>query len=414
MKSYPRYIISCLKASLLLLFFISINSFGQSKKLWMLEGENAYAKKDYASAAYYYAKVLDDTTILETFVLPYEAQMVNLRIKNLIKVPELKLKNPFKKDSASVANSSDTTKKPKADFKPMNSIDYVYYKLGHSYFLNSDYNHAAKIFKGCVERNSYPDARFYHALSLMSVKKHKEALDEFEAFVTSNPDNDSLKKVAQKKEASCYFALDSMTNIRRAVKVKMMDTLIFNKGTSNFAPMYYLSPNKIIFTSARRNGVVNDPEKQDSKFLCDLYYSECLDSIWQRPVNFGRPVNSALHEGAGYVTPDDVMLFTRWSDANREETFIYMAKMTDGKFFEAFKLNQNVNVAGYKSMQPFVNFDGTRLFFSSNRPGGLGGFDIYRTRILPSGEWGEAYNLGPEVNTAMHMKEAWLLFYSGN
>jgi len=399
MKYYPRYIISCLKASLLLLLFFSLNSYGQSKKLWMIEGENAYAKKDYASAAYFYSKVLDDTTILETFVLPYEAQMVNLRIKNLIKVPELKLKNPFKKDSVSVANVTDSTKKPKVDYKPMNSIDYVYYKLGHSYFLNSDYNHAAKIFKVCVERNSYPDARFYHALSLMSVKKHKEALDEFEAFVTSNPDNDSLKKVAQKKEASCYFALDSMTNVRRAVKVKMMDTLIFNKGTSNFAPMYYLSPNKIIFTSARRNGVVNDPEKQDSKYLCDLYYSECLDSIWQRPVNFGRPVNSALHEGAGYVTPDDVMLFTRWSDANREETFIYMAKMTDGKFFEAFKLNQNVNVAGYKSMQPFVNFDGTRLFFSSNRPGGLGGFDIWCSVIDENGFIGPAKNLGAPINT---------------
>ena len=197
MKYYHRYIFSLLKASLLLLVFLSVNSHAQSKKLWMMEGENAYTKKDYASAAYFYSKVLDDTTILETFVLPYEAQMVNLRIKNLIKVPELKLKNPFaKKDSASLANV-DSTKKPKAEYKPMNSIDYVYYKLGHSYFKNSDYSHAAKIFKVCVERNSYPDARFYHALSLMSVKKHKEALDEL-GKVKKKYD-ETVKKITQFK-----------------------------------------------------------------------------------------------------------------------------------------------------------------------------------------------------------------------
>lgn len=396
------------KLIVLLALFASSLSLAQSKKLWMIEAENAYTKKDYAAAAYYYAKVLDDTTILETYVLPYEAQMVNLRIKNLIKVPELKLKNPFSKkdslkagkDSTVITNTvTDTAKKQKPAFKSMNSIDYVYYKLGHSYFLNADYNHAAKIFKVCVDRNSYPDARFYHALSLMSVKKHKDALNEFEAYVTSNPDNDSLKKVAQKKEASCYFALDSMANVKRMVKVNLLDTTIFNKGTANFAPQYFLSPNKIIFTSARRNGVVNDPEKQDSKYICDLYYTECLDSIWQRPVNFGRPVNTVLHEGAGYVTPDEVMLFTRWSDVNRNETFIYMAKMQEGKFFEAFKLNENVNVAGYKSMQPFVNFDGNRLFYSSNRPGGMGGFDIWCSVIDENGIIGPPKNLGAPINT---------------
>ena len=388
--------------------FTSLHSFAQSKKLWITQAENAYEKKDYASAAYYYAKVLDDTTILETFVLPYEAQLVNLRIKNLIKVPELKLKNPFtKKDSTKTGQETekpvavaDTAKKSKSAFKPMNSIDYVYYKLGHSYFKNADYNHAAKIFKVCVDRNSYPDARFYHALSLMSVKKHKEALNEFETYVTSGPDNDSLKQVAQKKEASCYFALDSATNVRRMVKVNLLDTNIFNKGTANFAPQYYLSPNKIIFTSARRNGVVNDPEKQDSKYLCDLYYVECLDSIWQRPVNFGRPVNTALHEGAGIITADEVMLFTRWSDVNRDEVFIYWANMKDGKFFEAFKLNDKVNVAGYKSMHPYINFEGNRLFYSSNRPGGKGGFDIWCCVIDENGVLGEPKNLGAPINTA--------------
>jgi outer membrane protein OmpA-like peptidoglycan-associated protein/tetratricopeptide (TPR) repeat protein len=395
------------KLVVVLLMVISAFSFAQSKKLWMLTAENAYKAKDWATAAVYYAKVLDDTTVLETFVLPYEAQMVNLKLKSLVKVPELQLRKPkkdstqVKKDSSQVAHvDTSRKKKPTPKFNPITSIDYVYWKLAHSYRLNADYNNAVKIYKTCVERNAYPDARYYYGLSLMSLKRYNEALVVFDEYVTHSPENDSLMRIAEKKESSCYFALDTMSNVKREVRVKMLDTLVFNKGTANFAPQYYLSPNKIIFTSARRYGVVNDPEKQDSKYLCDLYYTEMIDSIWQRPVNFGRPVNSVLHEGAGYVTPDEVMLFTRWSDVNRDEVFIFMAKMTDGKFFQAFKLGENVNLPKKKSMHPFVNFNGTRLFYSSNRPGGFGGFDIWVCVIDDEGLIGPPKNLGPQINTA--------------
>jgi OOP family OmpA-OmpF porin len=395
------------KLSLVFLIALTSISFSQSKKLWMLTAENAYKAKDWPTAAVYYAKVLDDTTVLDIFVLPYEAQMVNLKLKSLVKVPELQLRKT-KKDSTQVKKDStqtltgDTSRKtkPTPKFNPITSTDYVYWKLANSYRLNADYKNAAKTYKTCVERNAYPDARYYYGLSLMSLKKYNEALVEFDEYVTHSPENDSLMLVAQKKESSCYFALDTMTNVKREVIVKMFDTLIFNKGTANFAPQYYLNPNKIIFTSARRNGVVNDPEKQDSKFLCDLYYTEYLDSVWQRPVNFGRPVNSVLHEGAGYITPDEVMLFTRWSEVNRDEVFIFMAKMTDGKFFEAFKLGENVNIPGKKSMHPYVNFNGTRLYYSSNRPGGFGGFDLWECVIDEEGQIGPPKNLGRNINTS--------------
>lgn len=53
--------------NLVLVFLIALSSlgFGQSKKLWMLTAENAYKAKDWATASVYYAKVLDDTTVLD-------------------------------------------------------------------------------------------------------------------------------------------------------------------------------------------------------------------------------------------------------------------------------------------------------------------------------------------------------------
>src|SRR5699024_1366224 len=123
------------------------------------------------------------------------------------------------------------------------------------------------------------------------------------------------------------------------------------------------------------------------------------DTIWQRPINFGRPVNTSLHEGAGVFTPDEVMLFTRWSDNNRREAFIYMARTSGGKFYEAMKLGVNINVPGYKTQQPYVSFDGTKLFFSSNRPGGKGGFDLWMAPIDANGFIGNPTNLGDVINT---------------
>ncbi len=350
--------------------------------------DEAYEKKDYASAAAYYARVIDDTTVLRTYVLPYEAQIVNLQMKSLFKVPELQ-----------VTRRKDSTNLVKEDVINSTKYDFVMYRLAQSYRLNFDYIHAAPQYKKCVERGVYPDANFYYGLSLMSLKNYKDALNAFETYVKSKEGNDSLRKIATRKETSCYFALDSLSG-KKKTKVKMLDTVFINKGTSNFAPMYYLSNDKMIFTSARRGGIVADPEKQDSRYYCDLYFSTLEDTIWQRPVNFGRPVNTSLHEGAGVFTPDEVMLFTRWSDNNRNEAFIYMARTTGGKFYEAMKLGTNINAPGYKSQQPYVNFNGTKLFYSSNRPGGQGGFDIWMAPIDENGFIGNPQNLGPAINTS--------------
>ncbi|MBS1652173.1 MAG: OmpA family protein [Bacteroidetes bacterium] len=369
------------------LFLLTSLTYAQSKKLWIEAADNAYSKQDYATAADLYSKVLDDTTALKSVVLPYEAQLVNLKMKSLFKVPELKITK--QKDSVNATKEVQVTS---------SKYDFILYRLAQSYRLNYDYSHAVSQFKKCVERKVYPDAGYYYGLSLMNLKRYPDALKVFDEYVAENKGSDSLIKLAAKKQASCYFALDTL-QAKKLIRVKLMDTLVFNRGTTSFAPMYYMSDNKLIFTSARKGGVVTDPEKQDSRYYCDLYYSTLDDTIWQRPVNFGRPVNTSLHEGSGVFTPDEVMLFTRWSDANRSESYIYIAKTTGGKFYEAMKLGTNINVPGYKTQNPFVSFDGSKLFFSSNRPGGYGGLDLWYANIDSDGNIGNPKNLGNTVNS---------------
>ena len=375
---------------------LSFVTFAQSKKLWTEIADDAFAKKDYATAAVNYAKVLDDTTVLRSYVLPYETQLVNLNSKSLFKVPELR-----------VTKRKDSTNLVKENLINSSKYDFIMYRLATSYRLNFDYKHAVEQYKKCVERKVYPDAPYFYALSLMSLKQYSEALKAFDGYTNPKPDStgtmpkpgtDSLVKQADKKKKSCYFALDTLSP-RKPIKVRMMDSLVFNRGSASFAAMYFENDTRVLFTSARKGGVVTDPEKQNSAYFCDVYTSTIDDTIWQRPVNFGRPVNTSLHEGASFFTKDGVMLFTRWSDNNKSEAFIYMARSIEGKFYDAMKLGTNVNLPGYKSQQPFVSMDGTKLFFSSNRPGGKGGFDIWMAPIDGNGFIGEAQNLKEPINT---------------
>ncbi len=356
----------------------TVQVFGQSKRLWLKFADEAFFKRDYTTAIDYYTKSLDDTLILKEQVLPYEVQLVNLKIKE------------SKKDTSKGKNSNAK--------KEISTSDYITHQLAHSYHLNYDYPNAVKYFKVVVDNGSYPEDVYHYALALMNLKEYNKSMTILEKLLESSK-NDSLKKLVQKGISSCYFALDSNSN-KKLIIVKKMDTTIFNAGTSNFAPMYWNSSTRLLFTSARKGGVILNPEKQDSKYLCDLYYTELKDTGWMKPINFGRPVNTGLHEGSSVITSDEIMFYTRWSDANRNEAFIYMAKMKDGLFYESYKLNETVNKPGYRAMQPYVSFDGTKLYFSSNRPGGLGGFDLYMCNIDENGFTGEAKNLGSTINTA--------------
>jgi OmpA-OmpF porin, OOP family len=389
------------KSVTILLLFVSALGLAQSKKLWLETADNFfYKKKDYASALSYYLKVLDDTTVMETYVLPYEAQLVNLPMKGV-------------KDTTIKNVAIDSTRKA-------SKKDYIIHQVAHCYKLIYDYKTAIHWLKQSADRNAYYEDKFYYGEALMHVKRYNEAMESMEEYVFSKPMNDSLIKLAQHDMAGCFYALDSH-NLHKSIRVRLCDTATINKGTASFAPVYWGGTSKIIFTSARKGGVLTDPEKQESEYLCDMYWAEKKESGWDKVHTFGRPVNTGLHDGAGCMDADEIMYFTRWSDANRTEANIYMARGTQGHFYEAQKLGPVVNVPGYRSQQPYVTFDGSAMFWSSNRPGGKGGLDIWMCRldedgipIAPAKNLGEPVNTGgDEVTPFWHMVTS-TLFYSSN
>lgn len=370
-------------------------TFAQSKRMYIFKGDEAFQALDYPNACANYRLSLSDSVAMNTLVYPYEVQVTNQKLPK-----------------TSIAVDSTTT---------VTLEQYVNHQIAWSYYAMHDYAQAEGHFRETSEEAAYPHDSYYFAQALMNNEKYDSAILVFETYIRSPKASDELLHDAQLGITGCHFALENLETPKEAV-VKMADTSVFNKGTSNFAPMYFNHDRSLMFTSARPGGVILDEEKQQSEYLLDLYYTEQEnDSTWKPATNFGRPLNSAQHDAASTFNNNNVIFYTRWNDEKRDNQNIYLARMLNMKFYEAYKLDSNVNYPGYKSIQPFVSMDGKTLYFSSNRPGGFGGMDIWKIAIDSSGNiQGAPQNLGALVNsdldevTPFFHEVSSTLFYASN
>ena len=95
------------------------------------------------------------------------------------------------------------------------------------------------------------------------------------------------------------------------------------------------------------------------------------------------------------------------TDKGQKDIYI-IRQLSSGKWTYPEKLNKNIN-SKYMETCVFLSPDGSTLYFTSNKPGGYGGMDIYKSEKLETGEWGEAHNLGPQINTDMDEESPFIL-----
>jgi OmpA-OmpF porin, OOP family len=378
---------------ILFTFLFPLVAFTQSKQVWLYTADNFFEKQDYASALKYYRLTLEDTVVDDIEINPYEQTVSN---QKLPKGQRVKMN------------------------KKVSLKDYCNHQAALCYAYTYDYIRAEEMFTKNKGNNSYPDDQFHLGIAQMKVGKYSEATNSFDTYLNQASKNDSIAKLAQQAKLGCVFAVDPKSNKNKVIVNKADST--FNAGTSSFAPTYFGYEDRMMFTSARKGGVLFDPEKQQSEYLCDLYWVERKDETsWGVPHNFGRPLNSAQHDAAGVTSKSNVFYYTKWNDAKKEDQSLYLARMQEFLFFESNKMDSAVNVPGTKSITPFVTADAKLLFFASNRKGGFGGFDLYRISLDEQGlPFGNAVNLGSEINSAsdevtpFYHETTSILFFSSN
>jgi len=131
----------------------------------------------------------------------------------------------------------------------------------------------------------------------------------------------------------------------------------------------------------------------------DLYVSTLNNGQWSRAERMPEPVNSTDNEGAQCISQDGRIMF--YTACNRNDgggrCDLYMCVNKSGRWSKPRNLGSAVNSGAWEG-QPTFSIDGRTLYFVSNRKGGHGGMDIWKT-TFDGGQWTAPENLGPEINT---------------
>ena len=190
---------------------------------------------------------------------------------------------------------------------------------------------------------------------------------------------------AQKLVADCKFSIQAIAHPVPFKPVNLGPEI--NTGADEYLPVATADEATLIFTRK-----INNNE--------DFYKSNKLDNKWQTAVYLSDQINTPQYnEGAESISQDGKYLF--FTGCNRPDGLgrcdIYIAQKKGDDWSKPFDLSPPVNTPGWES-QPSISADGKTLYFVSNRKGGYGGYDIWKSHLTDKG-WGEPENMGPNINT---------------
>src|ERR1035437_9824072 len=163
----------------------------------------------------------------------------------------------------------------------------------------------------------------------------------------------------------------------------------------------------IIFCSNRRFSSLKDRTSFDGHRLYNIYFAERKDtSDWGKPKELKSERSSRFNNGPLCIGPDGTTVYftseVETGKSSKKRNFknhngIFIATLSGNNLIslKPFKYNS----PDYDVAQPSVSHDGKYLFFASDMPGGQGGSDLYYC-TLKNGEWAEPVNLGPKVNSS--------------
>ncbi|MCU0460428.1 MAG: OmpA family protein [Bacteroidales bacterium] len=345
--------------------------------------------------------------------------------------------------------------KAEAFFKEALSIDSSFYEvhmiLGELYTKTRNYSEAAKSYSAAVniDSTSYRPVFFSLANAEMMIGDYANALIHYKTYLKSKGGSEKNRKIALKNLTNCEFAVEAVKNpvsfnpVNIGSNINTADdeywpsitadgqTLMFTRqvysdyypsGMASSQEDFYVSflndtgwgqavnageplntrsnegaqtlssnGNYMFFTACERSGGLGS---------CDIYFSAFKNGKWSVPYNLGWPVNTPAWESTPSISADGTMLFfTSSRQGGKGGKDLWYSIIRNGKWSNPVNPGNNINTDG-DEMSPFIHFDGKTLYFASDGLPGMGGFDIFMTRMKEDSTWSEPRNLGYPINTA--------------
>ncbi|MBP5548343.1 MAG: PD40 domain-containing protein [Bacteroidales bacterium] len=255
---------------------------------------------------------------------------------------------------------------------------------------------AKRHLKAVVETNRdfFPPAWVNLGKLELSDANYDEAIKYFETYLELNEKKGESRLDAQRGLETARFRKKELAN-PVPFNPKNLGASV-NSPDDEYLPSLTADGQTLVFTRRfprKATTTANTKEEED------LYISLLKEGKWNSAVRMPEPVNSNDNEGAQCISQDGrIMFFTacnRIDGGGRCD--LYMCVNKSGTWNKPRNLGPTVNSGAWEG-QPTFSIDGKTLYFVSNRKGGYGGMDIWKT-IFENGQWTEPVNLGPEINT---------------
>ena len=229
-----------------------------------------------------------------------------------------------------------------------------------------------------------------YSINLAGMGKFQEALKAADLFLAIPKLNENSIKAGTFRKKNYAFAVEqshqhpqlSSSGFRNAGDA-------INSIFPEYFPSLTIDEKTLVFT--RRVNGSNE----------DFYEANAADNKWAQATPLQGTVNTPFNEGAQHISQDGRWLV--YAGCNFPDGYgscdIYISFLTASGWSKRENLGEAINSDAWEST-PCLSPDKQELYFSSNRPGGYGGSDIYVSRLRPNGRWSSPQNLGPLVNTA--------------
>ena len=321
------------------------------------------------------------------------------------------------------------------------------YERALSKLQNDQFKESIPLLKKAIETDGkYADATLSLASVYGELKNYKTSVEYFEKgraidtgyFRFFNlPYSINLAGLGRFNDA--LHAINDFLNIKE-LSDKSLKSGEYRKRTYEFGIQYanrYPAGN-YVFTPANLGDSVNSEKSEyypsitinDSQFVFtrrgegfreDFFEATILQNKkYTKSKLINGDINLEPSKGAINISQDgEWLIFAGYNFPGGYGDFdLYISYDTPTGWSEPENLGRNINTESWES-SPSVSPDKRALYFSSNRPGGYGGKDLYVSYRMPNGRWGPAKNMGSSVNTSgdelapfIHADNATLYFTS--
>lgn len=355
------------------------NAIAQKEAKIYEAGENYLLQEDYKAALDYFLEV---ASINPTYsATPYKIPLCEIMINDNRSLDEyLKLEKAFSSD------------------------EYYYYWLGKIYMSRYQFSDAILSFERFKDKAAFNgNGSTEEVQKLLNQTKHLvsffENPDNYEIHQLEAPINSSgneLSPVYFEEKKELIFA----SSREGANGYKIYHT---KKGTNGWTEPSAIT-NLGVFTQKTANvEVVNEDGKL---FLFkeenggDLYYSQPSGDSWTVPTEFDSKIsNNQLASHFFINTHEDRIIFATDNKKTGLDLYESYKDPKNGNWSKPASFSNAINTEANED-SPYLSDDETKLYFTSNRAGGVGGLDVYVSELNPSDfSWSEPKNLGWPINS---------------